>query len=61
MDSRVFSLCFLSDLECMAYHFYYNISERMMDADVTGCQKSCITEEYSVETRAYLDVNYPSR
>ena len=45
----------------MASHFYYNISERMMDADLTGCQKSCSTEEYSVETRSYLDVNYPSR
>ena len=45
----------------MANHFYYNISGRMMDADLTGCQKSCSTEEYSVETRSYLDVNYPSR
>ena len=45
----------------MAYHFYFNISERMMDEQVIGCQKSCITEEYSVETRSYLDVNYPSR
>ena len=45
----------------MARHFWHNISERMMDADVTGCQKSCTTEEYSVERRTYLDVNYPPR
>ena len=45
----------------MASHFYYNISKVMMDEDVTGCQKSCVNEEYEVETRAYLDINYPSR
>ena len=51
----------MSDVECMAYHFYYNISERMMDEGMTGCQKSCTVEDYMVEKRTYLEVNYPSR